>query len=165
MSVTDNLRARLRVASRTTPPAPHEPAEYVDARTEARTLCRDLGLDVTNQHWDTATVGDFLRLAYAGGWKGCEARINSPDVSDAIALAVEHPERVVDRVPAHWSVVGHVVAAVQRVVVYGAPKDLSELPTEERRELLRVPTHTDDGERIPEWERELFARPAARETL
>lgn len=119
MSILERLRSGY----------PPEPPEYTAARTEARTLCRNLGLDVDNEHWDTAEVGDFLRLAYAGGFQACESRINSPDMSDAIALAVEEPGKVLERVPAHRSVVGHVVAAVQRVVVYGVPKDKAGAPS------------------------------------
>lgn len=132
-----SIRERMRNVSLTTvllhgvaaprggyPPTrqPETPA-YIDARQEARDLCRNLGIDVDNPHWDGAAVGDFLRLAYAEGWKACESRINSPDMADALAVAVSTPGAVVERTPKHQGLVAHVVAAVQRVVVYGVPRD------------------------------------------
>jgi hypothetical protein len=105
------------------PPTPvPEPVEYVDARTEARNLCRNLGLDVDNQHWDSASVGDFIRYAYAQGWKACESRLSSPDIAEAIAVAIEHPDTVVDPLFSNESVVAHKVRAVQRAAVHGVPK-------------------------------------------
>ena len=38
-----------------------------------------------------------------------------------------------------------------------------ELTPEELRALLRIPTHSVDGVRLPEWEREFLARQAARD--
>lgn len=133
----DHFRAKLRGASvssvllygmpRALPgpaptmvPAP-EPEEYVDARTEARQLCRNLGLDVDNEHWDGAGVGDFIRLAYAEGWKACESRITSPDVGDAIALALRTPTVILGG-ESGLGMPTLVVRAVQRAVAYGVPK-------------------------------------------
>jgi len=106
-----------------TPPAP-EPQEYVDARIEARDLCRNLGLDVGNEHWDQASIGDFIRLAYAQGFIACEKRLSSPDTADAIALAIEHPERICTD-PGYitgTSALCWQVIAVQHAAVYGVPK-------------------------------------------
>lgn len=108
------------IAAPYTPPP--ETQEYVDARTEARRLCRNLGLDVSNEHWDGAEVGDFVRLAYAGGFKACESRIGSPDMADALAVAIGTPAAIVDR-DTHAGMVAHIVKAVQRVLVYGVPND------------------------------------------
>jgi hypothetical protein len=106
---------------------PREPQEYIDARTEARRLCSNLGLDVTNQHWDTAGIGDFVRLAYAGGFQACEFRIGSADMADALAVAVGTPAAVVDR-DTRAGMVAHIVCAVQRVLVYGVPTDKAPVP-------------------------------------
>lgn len=127
MSIRERLR-NVSLTPRGYPPAKPLPetAEYVDARQEARDLCRNLGLDVDNPHWDQAAVGDFLRLAYAEGWKACESRINSPDMADALAVAVSTPGAVVERTPKHQCMTGHIVKAVQRVVVYGVPKDTAD---------------------------------------
>lgn len=104
-------------------PLPETP-EYIDARTEARALCRNLGLDVDNEHWDGASVSDFIRLAYAQGWKACETRINSPDIADAIMMAIQNPGAIVDQ-PGYLGGTGEIrwqVQAVQRAVVHGVPK-------------------------------------------
>lgn len=132
----DHFRAKLRGVSISSvllygmphalPAAPQpvavpEPEEYVDARTEARQLCRNLGLDVDNEHWDGASVGDFIRLAYAQGWKACESRIISPDVGDAIALALRTPTAILGG-DSGLGMPTMVVRAVQRAVAYGVPK-------------------------------------------
>lgn len=105
---------------RSVQPIVPETQEYVDARTEAATLCRNLGLDVTNEHWDAASVGDFVRLAYAQGWKACESRLAAPDTADAIAHALNDPASIVERNPADTE---HrlTVRAVQQAVAYGIP--------------------------------------------
>lgn len=96
-----------------------EKPEYVDARIEARDLCRNLGLDVNNEHWDGASVADFIRLAYAQGWKACESRIHSRDTADAIAVAIQTPGEIVTH---DGPALSHQVAAVQTAVVHGVPK-------------------------------------------
>ena len=96
-----------------------ETQEYVDARVEARDLCRNLGLDVANEHWDGASVADFVRLAYAQGWKACESRIYGPDIADAIAVAIKTPGEIVTE--GGGGALSWQVAAVQRAVVYGVP--------------------------------------------
>jgi hypothetical protein len=101
-----------------------ETQEYADARVEARDLCRNLGLDVDNEHWDKAAVADFIRLAYAQGYVACEKRLASPDVADAIALAIEHPERICTD-PGYitgTSALRWQVIAVQQAAVYGVPR-------------------------------------------
>lgn len=101
-----------------------ETQEYVDARTEARELCRNLGLDVENMHWEVASVSDFIRLAYAQGFIACEKKLSSPDTADAIALAIEHPERICTD-PGYitgTSALRWQVIAVQQAAVYGVPK-------------------------------------------
>lgn len=101
-----------------------EPAEYVDARTEARNLCRNLGLDVENEHWDKASIGDFVRLAYAQGYVACETRLASPDIADVIAQALDDPGSVLERTSTSESVPRWSVRAVQQVVAYGMPRDI-----------------------------------------
>jgi len=100
-------------------PVPDTP-EYIDARDEARQLCRNLGFDVDNEHWDGAGVSDFVRLAYAQGWKACESRITSIDTADAIATAIHKPAAFIDQ--QNRGAVTHVVHAIQRAVAYGVPK-------------------------------------------
>lgn len=95
--------------------------EHVEPCLEARTVCRNLGLDVDNEHWDKADVGDFIRLAYAGGYKACEARLASRDVADGIARAMDLPESILER-DANESDARWKVRAVQQVVAYGVPK-------------------------------------------
>lgn len=99
-----------------------EPAEYVDARTEARNLCRNLGLDVENEHWDKAGIGDFIRLAYAQGYVACETRLASPDIADVIAQALDDPGSVLERTNTSESVPRWSVRAVQQAIAYGVPK-------------------------------------------
>lgn len=123
------LRRRVRLVSlldrflllRSAPPAARAPEtpEYVDARAEARGLCRNLGIDVDNEQYDQAAVADFLRLAYAEGWKACESRIYGPDAADAIATAIKTPGVIVTH---DGPALSHQVAAVQRAVVHGVPK-------------------------------------------
>lgn len=105
------------------PRAPETPA-YVDARTEARTLCRNLGMDVDNEHWDGAEIGDFIRLAYAQGWQACESRLASPDMADAIAQALNTPASILER-KAGEPDLAWTVRTVQLVVAHGVPKDRS----------------------------------------
>lgn len=120
MTILDRF---LLLRSEPRPARAPETPEYVDARVEARDLCVNLGLDVRNAHWDGASVADFLRLAYAQGWKACEARIASPDMADAIALAIASPELVIDPLFLGQKPEAHVVRAVQQAVTYGVPKD------------------------------------------
>lgn len=116
MTILDRF---LLLRSEPRPARVPETPEYVDARVEARDLCVNLGLDVGNAHWDGASVADFLRLAYAQGWKACESRINGPDVADAIATAIKTPGAIVTH---DGPALSHQVAAVQRAVVHGVPK-------------------------------------------
>lgn len=126
------LLRRIRASGGQIPPQPPtqhpmiglieiEPAEYVDARTEARNLCRNLGLDVENEHWSKAEIGDFIRLAYAQGWVGCETRLASPDMADDIAQAISDPGSILQRTSSE-SVPRWTVRAVQQVVAHGLPR-------------------------------------------
>jgi hypothetical protein len=108
-----------------TPPArPAQPETplYVDGRTEAAATCRALGLDVTNEHWDTAGIADFIRLAYAQGWSACERRLDAPDMADGIYQAIHDPESILPRQNVSETVARWTVRAVQQVVAYGVPK-------------------------------------------
>ena len=92
-------------------------ADVVDA-------CVKLGVDLNQAHVDALTVADLVRLAYREGVRATEQRLMSPDVADAIALAIECPEMVVTE-PGYISGTGRVrwqVAAVQQAAVYGVPK-------------------------------------------
>ncbi|MEV6413880.1 hypothetical protein [Kribbella sp. NPDC051718] len=112
-------------AVRVRPAAYPETPEYVDARTEAAATCRNLGLDITNVHWDTASIADYVRLAYAQGFRACVAKVESPDTADAIAVAIETPEIVISAPGgAFRTTLVHQVASVQRAAIYGVPKEL-----------------------------------------
>lgn len=101
---------------------PETPA-YVDARTEAAATCRALGLDITNVHWDTASIADYVRLAYGQGFRACVSKVESPDTADAIAVAIEKPREIIDAPGgAFRTELVHQVAAVQRAAIYGVPK-------------------------------------------
>lgn len=119
MTILDRF---LLLRSEPRPARVPETPEYIDARAEARDLCMNLGLDVRNAHWDGASVADFLRLAYAQGYVACERRLGSPDMADAIALAIESPELVIDPLFLGQKPEAHVVRAVQQAVTYGVPK-------------------------------------------
>lgn len=96
--------------------------EYASARDEAITMARNLGLDISNEHWEQASIADFLRLCYAQGWKACERRLMSPDTADAIALALEKPAAVI---PPAWlgePKTHHTMRAVRQAAVFGVPK-------------------------------------------
>lgn len=97
-------------------------AGYEDARAEAHTACRGLGLafgrPVDNRQ---ALIGDMVRLAYDGGFEACESRLGSPDMADAIALALDLPQSVLERRPGE-SDRQFKVRAVQQVVAYGLAK-------------------------------------------
>jgi len=99
-----------------------EPADYVDARTEARALCRTLGMDVENERWDQAGIGDFIRLAYAQGWIANELRLASIDTSDAIDKAINTPGSVVEQLPGE-SLNRWTIRAVKQAVAYGVSKE------------------------------------------
>jgi hypothetical protein len=83
-----------------------------------------LGVDLNPHHTDALTAADLVRLAYREGVRATEQRLMSPDVADAIAVAIEYPEKVVTE-PGYISGTGKVrwqVAAVQQAAVYGVPK-------------------------------------------
>lgn len=126
MSAFDRLLTLLPLRTPDSRAAEPETPEYVSARVEAVEVAQGLGLDISNEHWDQASIGDFLRLCYAQGWKACERRLMSPDTADAIAVAVDHPEKVIGTAPSYIgpsaSKVGWQVRAVQQAAVYGVPK-------------------------------------------
>jgi hypothetical protein len=124
-TIADALRTARPPAilpSESAPAAPAETPEYAEARTEAAAICRGLGLDVTNERWDTAAVADFIRLAYAQGWAACEARLAAPDMADLIFQAIHNPETILARSNVCEPVTRWTVRAVQQVVAYGAPR-------------------------------------------
>lgn len=93
-------------------------ADVVDA-------CLKLGVDLNDTHVDALTVADLVRLAYREGVRATEQRLMSPDVADAIAVAIESPEKVVAEDPGYISGTGKLrwqVLAVQQAAVYGVPK-------------------------------------------
>lgn len=117
VDASDLETVRLRPAK-----YPEAPA-YVDARTEAAATCRNLGLDITNVHWDTVSIADYVRLAYAQGFAACVNKVESPDIADAIAVAIEKPREIIDAPGgAFRTELVHQVAAVQRAAIYGVPK-------------------------------------------
>lgn len=98
-------------------------SQYAGSRDEARAVAEHLGLDVTDAHWEVASIGDFLRLAYAGGWKAHEHQMLSPNRADDIALAIKEPKKILAEANytggttnLNWQ-----VRAVQQAAVYGAP--------------------------------------------
>lgn len=93
-------------------------------RDQVVDACTKLGVDLTSAHVDALTVADLVRLAYREGVRATEQRLMSPDVADAIAVAIECPEMVVTE-PGYISGTGRVrwqVAAVQQAAVYGVPR-------------------------------------------
>lgn len=95
---------------------------YEDARVEAHTACRRLGLLFGRAVEDRdLSVGDMVTKAYVGGWEACESRLASPDMADAICQALELPSSVLERRPGESD---HQlqVRAVQQVVAYGLAK-------------------------------------------
>lgn len=98
-------------------PTPLPPTAY----EEAHDTCIKLGVDLDMQHAETLSVADFVRLAYAEGWRACESRLASRDVADGIAQALELPESILER-KCGESDHGWKVRAVQQVVSYGVPK-------------------------------------------
>jgi hypothetical protein len=124
MSVFDRLLTAMPFRTPDSAQPTPETPEYISAREEAADIARRLGLDISNEHWDQASIGDFLRLCYAQGWKACERKVMSPDTADAIAFAIERPEKIVTE-PGYISGTGRLrwqVQAVQRAAVYGVPK-------------------------------------------
>lgn len=116
------LLARFRNGA--PPPAARvvETQGYVDARSEALALCRNLGLPVDNEHWEQAGIGDFIRLAYAQGWIANELRLASIDSSDAIDKAINTPGSIVEQLPGE-SLNRWTVRAVKQAVAYGVSKE------------------------------------------
>lgn len=106
---------RFRLVQRTGP-------TYADARAEVVARIRNLGL-LFGSHPDDAArpLGDLVTAAYRGGWNACEARLDSPDMADAIRTALETPAAVLEQHAGestyHWQ-----VRAVQQVVAYGLAK-------------------------------------------
>jgi hypothetical protein len=97
-------------------------AGYGDARAEALTACRGLGLlfgrPIDNQHQE---IGDMVRTAYDGGYRACESRLDSPEMADAIAHALDLPSSVLER-RAGESDHQLQVRAIQQVIAYGLAK-------------------------------------------
>lgn len=105
------------------PPTATAFTTYEDARVEAHTACRRLGL-LFGRPIDGGLqqqVGDMVRSAYVGGWQACENRLDSPDTADAIAQALDLPESVLERRPGE-SDRQLKVRAVQQVIAYGLAK-------------------------------------------
>lgn len=120
MSIFNRPRPTPALSDGTTPPTPRPPT-HGRAWHELHDMCHKLGVDLDHEHIEALTVQDFMRLAYAGGFKACESRLASRDVADGIAQAIDDPGSIVERdgsepVP-RWS-----VRAVQQVVAYGVPK-------------------------------------------
>lgn len=92
---------------------------YEDARAEAFTACRGLGLLFGRQaDGPRQEIGDMVRAAYAGGWNACEFRLASPDIADQIARAMDLPASVIERRPGE-SDRQFQVRAIQQVIAYG----------------------------------------------
>lgn len=139
---SEHFRAKLRAVSMTSvlmygmpralpgpgPALSHEPtpepARYVDARAEALDVLTRLGAEPPLDGV-YPNVADLVRQAYALGWAACEKRLSSPDAADAIAVAIETPERICTE-PGYISGTGSKlrwqVAAVQLAAVHGVPK-------------------------------------------
>ena len=90
-------------------------------RGEIIEACVKLGVDLNLDYPDALTVSDLVRLAYREGVRATEQRLMSPDVADAIAVAIETPEKVVDD-PGDIRKFSWQVRAVQQAAVYGVPK-------------------------------------------
>lgn len=101
-----------------------EQAGYISDRTEARALCRQLGMDVDNEHWDQAAIADFIRLAFDAGTRANQSRLASPDMADAIYTALKSPAAVLPRELSHEDIDHWTVRAIQQAVAYGVPQDL-----------------------------------------
>lgn len=95
---------------------------YEDARAEIVAAIRNLGL-LFGSHPDDAdrSIRDLVTAAYCGGWKACEARLDSPDMADAIRTALETPAAVLEQRGGE-STYQWQVRAVQQVVAYGLAK-------------------------------------------
>lgn len=96
---------------------------YEDARAEAHEAGRRLGLLFGRPRLgsDPMPVGDYVRRAYVGGWTACETRLDSPEMADAIATALETPTAVLEQLP-NESDHRHQIRAVRQVVAYGLAK-------------------------------------------
>lgn len=114
-----NLNGNAKVVVEREP----EPARYVDARAEALDVLARLGAEPPlDQVYPN--VADLVRQAYALGWAACEKRLASPDTADAIAVAIETPQRICAD-PGYitgTSALRWQVTAVQQAAVYGVPK-------------------------------------------
>jgi hypothetical protein len=117
----DRLLTLLPVRVVDTPVRVPDTPEYASARDEAATMARNLGLDISNEHWEHSSIADFLRLCYAQGWKACERRLMSPDTADAIAVAIQDPKAIIAPTGTA-STNDHRVRAVQQAAVFGVPK-------------------------------------------
>lgn len=103
-------------------PAATAAETYDDARLEAHSACRRLGLLFGKHEGDKLRlVGDLVRTAYVGGFRACETRLDSPDLADQIATALHTPAEVLERLPGE-SDDRHRVRAVQQVVAFGLAK-------------------------------------------
>jgi hypothetical protein len=95
---------------------------YEDARAEAHTACRRLGLlfgrPVDSRQLE---IGDMVRTAWVGGWEACESRLVSPDMADAIAHAIDLPSAVLEHRPGESDRQLR-VRAIQQVIAYGLAK-------------------------------------------
>ncbi len=91
-------------------------------RDQVVDACVKLGVELNADHVDALSVADLVRLAYREGVEATEKRLMSPDVADAIAVAIEDPAKVIqmdktESLQLHWR-----IRAIQRAAVYGVPK-------------------------------------------
>lgn len=141
----EHIRAKLRAVSiasvlmhgmpsvtgQTTPvaapePMPEQPG-YAQARTESLEVLARLGAEPPLDGV-SPEVADLVRQAYALGWAACEKKVLASDTADAVAIALDHPELVVEKPDyAAGQGTGNLrwqVRAAQHAAVYGVPKEL-----------------------------------------
>jgi hypothetical protein len=80
----------------------------------------DSGLDLPRDV--SRDLADAVRYVYAQGWLACEARLASPNMADAIDLAITTPAAVVERRPGQ-SDHGWTIHAVQQTVAHGVKSE------------------------------------------
>lgn len=122
MSALSMFRRAGRAAVEAEAAETAEVPSYSDARTEVMQAVRNLGLLFGRHPGDAGLpLSDFVVAAYRGGWRACEKRLDSPDLADAIATALETPAAVLEKLD-HESDHRHRIRAVQQVVAYGLAK-------------------------------------------
>lgn len=99
-------------------PIPHLPLAYTDAMQEARQMCRNLGLDIgAGSEASLYDLGSLIRYVYAQGWLACETRLASPNMADAIDLAITTPAAIVEQ-NAGESIHRWTIRAIQQAVAH-----------------------------------------------